>query len=104
MCESTDRRDCVLAFLEEANLVRDARVSELVDSQAKINDLGEGERCKVVAVRGNNESDGLAAVRIVRDEAAVLDEIGVYNGINSSYVSAVLSRSEKGGWSAYKKL
>ncbi|KAL8708454.1 MAG: hypothetical protein Q9220_006678 [cf. Caloplaca sp. 1 TL-2023] len=78
--------DIFLPLLEYAHLVRHARRSQPVDPQAQLNDRGKTGGPEVVALRMDDEEDVCGSGRV---ERAVLDQVGVDDGIEACITSDV---------------
>lgn len=89
MYELPDSLDFVLPSFKHANLVRDRALPQLIHSEGKINDSGELDGGEVVAVGVDDEADLRGGGWV---EGAVLDEVGVYDGVEAGWV-----RRERGG-------
>lgn len=102
MSEPANRGDSVLALWEEPDFVRHARVSELVDAQAEIDDVGESYRFEVVAVGRYDQADRISTTVVIRFKSAMLNQIGIHDGINPELRLATSLLMESG--MNYRKL
>jgi hypothetical protein len=87
MCVTSDRCWLSTTLSKYTHFIRDRALPDVIDAKAQVQDVGERERRKEMAIRRNDKTNG---IRRSWREVAVRNEIRIYDRVEEVVVHRVV--------------